>query len=440
MKKSNNIIIDYKKQWYPVAIIDYLDKKKPHHFELFGNNLVIWYCNDKNKFIVFIDACPHKGCPLSEGRIENNILMSSYDGWKYNSNGECVDIPHAKLEDNKTLCTLANIYIYPSEEKQGLLWVYTDTDIINKNFDIKTSSFNIPEIDNLEYKEKIIANNQYFRDIPCSFDIFIENMLDPIHSPITHHGDAGDRHKSPNFLDISIIDDINLKGFKFEANDKTGQCLGLGIPKKLIYTFNSPSNTNFIQTYNNNAKIIVRSYATPINNGYTRIFTQAVVLKGDDNKLPDELKIFNYFPKWLYHLGINRHFSMVIGLLHKREINLKIFNYKSLYLPTPSDIPSKLLYKWYSIYSNIIPYKNERKLTCLNNDELYDIYNSHTRNCTLCLSTLNRLKYIRIFLISLLLYNYNNYIFTIIIFFLLLQLNKFIKIFYKIKFKHYLNN
>jgi phenylpropionate dioxygenase-like ring-hydroxylating dioxygenase large terminal subunit len=31
--------------------------------------------------------------PLSEGRVESGTLMCSYHGWRFDSQGKCVDVP-----------------------------------------------------------------------------------------------------------------------------------------------------------------------------------------------------------------------------------------------------------------------------------------------------------------------------------------------------------
>ena len=56
-------------QWYPVAVIEFLDPSKPHAFQLLGKNVVLWR-DGQQQWQCFEDACPHRLAPLSEGRIE----------------------------------------------------------------------------------------------------------------------------------------------------------------------------------------------------------------------------------------------------------------------------------------------------------------------------------------------------------------------------------
>jgi nitrite reductase/ring-hydroxylating ferredoxin subunit len=89
----------FTKQWYPVAVVEFLDKKKPHPLQLMGKDLVMWLDVTTNKWNVFEDACPHRLAPLSEGRIEpDGTLLCTYHAWRFDAKGECTSIPHARKE------------------------------------------------------------------------------------------------------------------------------------------------------------------------------------------------------------------------------------------------------------------------------------------------------------------------------------------------------
>ncbi len=73
-----------------------------------------------------IDAyCPHRRAPLYFGRNEECGLRCVYHGWKFDVNGECVDIPNIVPPDNFiALKQKASIKSYPTHESGGLVWVY----------------------------------------------------------------------------------------------------------------------------------------------------------------------------------------------------------------------------------------------------------------------------------------------------------------------------
>ena len=58
---------DWKKNWYPIALEEYTDKKKPFKFTLLGENLVIWWDNINNKWCSTDNKCSHRLAPLLFG-------------------------------------------------------------------------------------------------------------------------------------------------------------------------------------------------------------------------------------------------------------------------------------------------------------------------------------------------------------------------------------
>lgn len=98
---------DFTQQWYPMAVAEFIDEKKPYPIQLLGKELVVWKDMTTGKWSVFEDACPHRLAPLSEGRVEpDGTLLCAYHAWTFDSSGACRNIPHAQKERNADLCKL----------------------------------------------------------------------------------------------------------------------------------------------------------------------------------------------------------------------------------------------------------------------------------------------------------------------------------------------
>jgi phenylpropionate dioxygenase-like ring-hydroxylating dioxygenase large terminal subunit len=71
--------------WYPVSPIADLDPQRPTAVTVLELRLVIWKPKLLETFRVFLDQCPHRLAPLSEGRIDHETgnLMCSYHGWQF---------------------------------------------------------------------------------------------------------------------------------------------------------------------------------------------------------------------------------------------------------------------------------------------------------------------------------------------------------------------
>jgi phenylpropionate dioxygenase-like ring-hydroxylating dioxygenase large terminal subunit len=51
-------IFQWTKQWYPVAVVEFLDPSRPHAMQLLGKDIVLWR-DGSGKWRCFEDFCPH---------------------------------------------------------------------------------------------------------------------------------------------------------------------------------------------------------------------------------------------------------------------------------------------------------------------------------------------------------------------------------------------
>jgi len=124
-----NTEFNFFQNWYPVSPVADLDPQKPTQFTLLGMGLVIWHSKSSQKYQVFLDRCPHRLAPLSEGRIDEQTgnLMCSYHGWQFDDRGICTRIPQAEnpelvKKNQQNFCTV----VFPTQEVNDLLWVWPD--------------------------------------------------------------------------------------------------------------------------------------------------------------------------------------------------------------------------------------------------------------------------------------------------------------------------
>lgn len=60
---------DWKRKWYAVAVASCLDPRRPNQVKLLGKDLVLWKDGLSGEWKCFEDRCPHRGVPLSEGKV-----------------------------------------------------------------------------------------------------------------------------------------------------------------------------------------------------------------------------------------------------------------------------------------------------------------------------------------------------------------------------------
>jgi phenylpropionate dioxygenase-like ring-hydroxylating dioxygenase large terminal subunit len=113
----------FRRFWLPVALSEELPgpDSVPHRVRIMGEDLIAF--RDTDGRVGLVDAyCPHRGAPMFFGRNEENGLRCVYHGWKFDVDGECVDLPNAPEGD--TFRHKIHIKSYPCEDKGDIIWAY----------------------------------------------------------------------------------------------------------------------------------------------------------------------------------------------------------------------------------------------------------------------------------------------------------------------------
>ncbi len=113
----------FRRYWVPVLLTEELPSKDcpPVEITVLGEELVAF--RDSEGEIGLIDAyCPHRTAKLFWGRNEECGLRCVYHGWKFDRNGNCVDLPTEPSESN--FVHKVKIKSYATQEIGGVIWAY----------------------------------------------------------------------------------------------------------------------------------------------------------------------------------------------------------------------------------------------------------------------------------------------------------------------------
>lgn len=374
---------DLKEAWYPVYYVQDLDKTKPNAFTLLEENLVIWWDKESYDWKVFLDQCPHRLVPLSEGRInEEGLLECPYHGWSFSGEGKCQTIPQQVLGNNAETSPRACVKSYPNQVKQGLLFVYAGTPQFADNSPI-------PMVEPLEEDEKEWVCLNTFRDLPYDAFTLLENVLDVSHLCYTHHNTVGSRSNATP-IDAEIIQSGR---FGFQAVWKEG-------PRKGTL---GPQNTNFVPpslmyhdlTSEKLGRILTVVYATPIRKGECRFFARFPF------KFTSKFPRFflKLTPQWFSHVNQNVILEDDQIFLHYQERFLEAKGgsqafAKACYLPTKADLYVLEFRNWINNYQ-VDGFPNSTFRTILARETLLDRYYSHTQHCASCRQALKTINLVQ---------------------------------------------
>lgn len=151
---------------------------KPTHVKFKSNHLVLWKA--KNKIVCMPDRCSHRFAELSQGVVINNKIECPYHGWTFSEKGTCVKIP--QLPPGRKTPKACNMITYPVTNFDGVIWFADHTEIKN-----------IPTFEK-DFKKFYITDKSFY--LPYSYQLQIENLLDPAHLHFVHDGFQGNRARA----------------------------------------------------------------------------------------------------------------------------------------------------------------------------------------------------------------------------------------------------
>ncbi|MGB7413823.1 MAG: Rieske 2Fe-2S domain-containing protein [Thermosynechococcaceae cyanobacterium] len=387
-------IFQWTKQWYPLAVVELLDPKTPHAVQLLGKDLVLWR-DGAEQWHCFEDACPHRLVPLSEGRVEaDGTLLCAYHAWRFDGSGSCVNIPQSKDAEteekhraNEKACAIA----HPTQERQGLLWVWAESGAKAQLESQMREPRIISELEDQSGRVKKLF--WYVRDLPYGWDFFIENVIDPAHVTVSHHGIMGKRE------DARYLDMFSVR----EASAQEGVAFNVGptpeVIEQTIQDFQPPCLVHVDSQFKDGGKFVLTLYASPTRPGWCRQIGCQVLVKNEVGKLPPGLGFFGLpMPQWLGHVLASLFMHQDLVFLHYQEKTLARRSERWLdqvYTPNPQDKAIIAFRKWLQYKAGGgIPWVCDPELPPAEREKqvLFDVWSTHTKDCQVCRKALKNIQ------------------------------------------------
>lgn len=166
-----------RRHWIPALLSEEVEKPdgKPVRVRLLGESLVV-FRDSKGRLGALDELCPHRRASLAYGRNEECGLRCLYHGWKFDVDGNCVDMssepPESRLKDK------VKHTAYPVRECGGFVWIYLGPTEEMPEFQRPAFS---PDDDTPVSILKI--------RIPCNWAQIMEGQIDSAHSSSLHSSD-----------------------------------------------------------------------------------------------------------------------------------------------------------------------------------------------------------------------------------------------------------
>ena len=160
--------------WHPVLLSEELPEPDcpPKRTKILGEELIAF--RDTNGDVGLVDNyCPHRRASLFFGRNEECGLRCVYHGWKFDINGNCVDMPSEPAESN--FKDKVKITAYPTHEGAGMVWAYMGP---------KELQPGMPQLEYLDMPEDQFVSTKVMYE--SNFVQVIEGEIDTVHASILH--------------------------------------------------------------------------------------------------------------------------------------------------------------------------------------------------------------------------------------------------------------
>jgi phthalate 4,5-dioxygenase len=171
-----------RRHWVPALLSEQVAQADgaPVRVQLFGEKLVA-FRDSNGKLGLLGEACPHRKASLAFGRNEECGLRCLYHGWKFDTEGNVIDMPSEPKAS--ALPEKARHLAYPTREAGGFVWTYMGP------------PETMPEFETPPWAPHAEASHAEARvaiakvELPCNWAQIMEGQIDSAHSSTLHSSD-----------------------------------------------------------------------------------------------------------------------------------------------------------------------------------------------------------------------------------------------------------
>ncbi len=167
----------FRRHWIPACLSEEVPEPDgaPLKVRLLGEDLVVFRDTD-GRLGVLDEYCPHRRASLAFGRNEECGLRCLYHGWKFDVDGNAVEMSSEPKESG--LVEKVKHKAYPTHEAAGFVWVYMGPAAEKPEFRMPVY---VPTEDTQFSIAKIV--------IDCNWAQILEGAIDSAHSSSLHSSD-----------------------------------------------------------------------------------------------------------------------------------------------------------------------------------------------------------------------------------------------------------
>ncbi len=164
-----------RQHWYVAALSSELSEQ-PMSRTILGEHVVM-FRDSHGTVVALADRCPHRGYPLSLGRLVEDRLVCGYHGFTFDCSGACVAVPGQERIPSKL-----SVRHYPLVERGCWVWIWMGHG--------EPDAGTLPATPWLEDATNWSVVCGAVK-IDGGFSLLVDNLLDLSHETFLHHGSIG---------------------------------------------------------------------------------------------------------------------------------------------------------------------------------------------------------------------------------------------------------
>jgi phenylpropionate dioxygenase-like ring-hydroxylating dioxygenase large terminal subunit len=178
---SADLLFDF---WYCAIRGSEVRRRRMVRVTLLDRALVVGRDRQGRAFAL-VDACPHRGMPLSYGWFDGDVVQCSFHGWRFDARtGQCRFVPSCTAAQKDRVSRLRAGHV-PCEERDGLIWVYLAGARPDGRRSTPPGSPTGPPPALPVFSERY-RHFSISMDVPIGADHAQVSFLDPAHGPFVH--------------------------------------------------------------------------------------------------------------------------------------------------------------------------------------------------------------------------------------------------------------
>lgn len=199
----------FRRFWLPVLLSEEIPAPDSPAVKVraLGEDLVAF--RDTDDRVGLVDAyCPHRGAPMFFGRNEACGLRCVYHGWKFDTAGNCVEMPN--VLEGQEYKDRVKIPAYPCRDVAGMIWAYMGPPDKQPPFP-DHEWVDLPE--DRRYVRKYLLQCNYKQAMEGDYDVshvaFLHSTLDDnVSNPgnRVREGQITTRNKTPHYIELRDTD------------------------------------------------------------------------------------------------------------------------------------------------------------------------------------------------------------------------------------------